>query len=102
MNRLSCKSHRIVTASPHTWGQQEGMLMRTDVERLRRDHAMFRRKLDALDTAAAWLPGTGLVVRDLCVALAKQLPHHIQREARAYHVAHANNGVGPSPEELAT
>lgn len=75
--------------------------MRADVDRLRRDHQRLRRTLAALDTAAARLPDTRFVVRDLCVALAKQLPRHADREARACYAARAAHGAGPSPDALA-
>lgn len=50
------------------------------VARLRRDHAMFRMKLEALDSALTLGEPAQLVVRELCVAMALRLEGHRAHE----------------------
>lgn len=50
------------------------------VERLRRDHAILRSKLDALEAALGMGEETWYVLREVCFTLARQLRDHIRRE----------------------
>lgn len=52
------------------------------VERLRRDHAIFRMKLEALESALSLGEPARMVVRDLCVSIALRLEDHRGRERR--------------------
>jgi len=50
------------------------------VERLRRDHALLRSKLDVLESALKMGPETWYVLREVCFTLSRQLRDHIRRE----------------------
>lgn len=50
------------------------------VERLRRDHAILRSKLDVLESALKMGPEAWFVLRELSHTLARQLRDHIRRE----------------------
>ena len=50
------------------------------VERLRRDHAILRSKLDVLEAALRMGPETWFVLREVCFTLSRQLRDHIKRE----------------------
>lgn len=50
------------------------------VERLRRDHQLFRSKLDVLEVVLKTPGDTWFVLREVCFTLARQLRDHIRRE----------------------
>ena len=50
------------------------------VERLKRDHAVLRSKLDVLESALTMGPETWYVLREVCFTLSRQLQDHIRRE----------------------
>ena len=52
------------------------------INRLKRDHAIFRLKLNVLESALRRGPEAWFVLREACFSLAKQLDDHIQREER--------------------
>ena len=52
------------------------------IERLQRDHAILRAKLDVLETALGMGPETWFVLREACFSLSRQLRAHLRREER--------------------
>ena len=50
------------------------------IDRLRRDHELFRAKLKALEGMLAIAPETWFVLREVCFTLSRQLKDHIRRE----------------------
>ena len=50
------------------------------IERLKRDHAILRSKLDVLEAGLRMGPGTWYVLREVCCTLSRQLRNHMQRE----------------------
>ena len=50
------------------------------IERLKRDHAILRAKLNVLEGALNMGPETWFVLRDVCYTLSRQLQDHIKRE----------------------
>ncbi|MBI4342904.1 MAG: hemerythrin domain-containing protein [Candidatus Omnitrophica bacterium] len=52
----------------------------TAIERLKRDHAILRAKLDVLQAALEMGPEAWFVIREMCFTLARQLRDHIKRE----------------------
>ena len=50
------------------------------IERLKRDHAILRSKLDVLEAALRMGPETWYVLREVCYTLSRQLQDHLQRE----------------------
>lgn len=50
------------------------------IQRLKRDHAILRSKLDALEAVLGLTGDTWFVLRELCFTLARQLADHIRRE----------------------
>lgn len=53
-----------------------------DVERLRRDHGLFREHVQAMESTLSLGRSVRFMIRDGCLMLAKQLREHLQREAR--------------------
>lgn len=64
------------------------------VERLRRDHALLRSKLDVLEAALGMGPATWYVLREVCFTLARQLRDHIRREEEL--VAACREAIDPT------
>lgn len=52
----------------------------TAIERLRRDHAILRAKLNVVEAALRMGPEVWYVLREVCFTLARQLRDHIRRE----------------------
>ena len=50
------------------------------IDRLKRDHAILRSKLDVLEAALGMGPETWFVLREVCFTLSRQLRDHIKRE----------------------
>jgi len=50
------------------------------IERLKRDHAILRSKLDVLESALRMGPETWFVLREVCFTLSKQIRDHLRRE----------------------
>lgn len=50
------------------------------IERLKRDHALLRAKLDVLESALKMGSETWFVLREVCFTLSRQLRDHIKRE----------------------
>ena len=50
------------------------------IERLKRDHAILRSKLDILESALQFGPRMWFVLREVCFTLSRQLTDHIRRE----------------------
>ena len=50
------------------------------IERLKRDHAILRSKLDVLEAGLRMGPKTWYVLREVCFTLSRQLRNHRQRE----------------------
>jgi len=50
------------------------------IERLKRDHAILRSKLDVLEAALRMGPKTWFVLREVCFTLSKQIRDHVRRE----------------------
>ena len=50
------------------------------IERLKRDHAILRSKLDMLEAGLRMGPETWYVLREVCATLSRQLRNHMQRE----------------------
>ena len=63
------------------------------IERLRRDHAILRAKLDVLESALGMGSESWFVLREVCFTLARQLRDHIKREEAL--VAAARRGLNP-------
>ena len=63
------------------------------IERLRRDHAILRAKLDVLESALRLGPEVWYVLREVCFTLARQLRDHIKREENL--VAACRNAMNP-------
>lgn len=72
--------------------------MSTQIRRLQEEHHRLRRVLAAARGAVSMAPETHFVVRELCVALARQLETHCQREAEAI----AWSGVAWGEEPVAS
>ena len=65
------------------------------IERLRRDHAILRSKLDVLEAALQMGPETWFVLREVCFTLSRQLRDHIKREEEL--VAACRKAMIPPP-----
>ncbi len=50
------------------------------IERLKRDHAILRSKLDVLESGLRMGPETWYVLREICWMLSRQLKNHMKRE----------------------
>lgn len=50
------------------------------IERLKRDHAILRSKLDVLEAGLRMGPETWFVLREVCFTLSRQLQNHTKRE----------------------
>ena len=65
----------------------------TAIERLRRDHAILRAKLNVVEAALRMGPEVWYVLREVCFTLARQLRDHIRREEDL--VAACRSGMNP-------
>ena len=50
------------------------------IDRLRRDHRVFRAKLDVLESALSMGPDAWFVLREVCFTLSRQIQDHMRRE----------------------